>query len=37
MTPGQDANGDNLGKSFYLLYNNGMLSALIRIALTRRF
>ena len=38
MTPGQEANGDNLGKSFfYLPYNNGVLSALISIASTRRF
>ena len=31
VTPGQGANGDNLGKSFFL-YNNGMLCVLIRIA-----
>ena len=37
MAPCQEANGDNLGKSFYLLYNNGMLCALIRIASMRRF
>ena len=37
MTPGQEANGDNLGIFFYLLDTNGMLSVLIRIALTRRF
>ena len=29
--PGQEAHGDNLGKLFYL-YNNAMLSVLIRIA-----
>ena len=32
MAPGQDANGDNLVTSFDLLYNNGMLSVLIRIS-----
>ena len=36
MAPGQDANGDILGKSFDLLCNNGMLS-IIRIASMRRF
>ena len=34
MAPDQDANGDNLGKSFYL-HNNGMLSVLIRISSMR--
>ena len=33
--PGQGANGYNLGMSF--LYNNGMLSVLIRIASMREF
>ena len=28
MAPGQEANSNNLGKSFHLLYNNGMLSEL---------
>ena len=38
MAQDQEANGDNIGKSFFnLLYNNGMLSVLIRIALMRRF
>ena len=32
MVPGQEANGDNLGRLFDLLYNNGMSSVLIRIA-----
>ena len=32
MAPVQEANGDNFGKSFYLLYNYGMLNLLIRIA-----
>ena len=36
MAPGQ-ANGDNLGKFFDLLYNYGMSSVLIRIASVRRF
>ena len=35
--PGQEANGDNLGSIFDLLYNCGMLSVLIRIASMRRF
>ena len=31
MAPGQEADGDiNLGNLFELLYNNGMLSILIR-------
>ena len=34
MTPGQEANGNNLGNSFDLLYNNGMLSLLIRILMS---
>ena len=29
MALGQEANGDSLGKSFDLLYNNGTLSILI--------
>ena len=38
MAPGQEANGDNLEKSFFhLLYNDGMLSVLIRIDSKRRF
>ena len=37
MLPDQEANGDNLGKSFDLLYNNGILSVLIRIPLMRHF
>ena len=38
MALGQEANGDNLGKSFpSVLYNNCMFSVLIRIALKRRF
>ena len=37
MAQGQEANGDKLGISFDLLYNNCMLSVLIRIALMRRF
>ena len=37
LAPGQEANGDNLGKPFDLLYNNGILSALVRIASMRRF
>ena len=37
MAPDQEANGDNFGNLFNLLYINGMLSALIRIALTRQF
>ena len=37
MAPGQGANGDKLGKFFYFLYNNSMLSVLIRIASMRRF
>ena len=40
MAPGQETNGDNLWKFFFyfcLLYNNGMLSVLIRIALMRQF
>ena len=31
MAPGQDANDDNLGSLFDLLYNYGMLSVLIRM------
>ena len=37
MTPGQEANDDNLGIFFDLLDNNGMLRVLIRIASMRRF
>ena len=37
MAPVQEANGGNLGKSFYLLYNKGMLSVFIRIASMMRF
>ena len=37
MAPGQEANDDNLGVYFDLLYNNCMLSLLIRIALMRQF
>ena len=33
--PDQEANGDNLGSLFDFLYNNGMLSVLIRITLIR--
>ena len=33
MVPGQEANGDN----FDLLYNNGMLIVLIRIASVKQF
>ena len=36
MTPGQEANGDNLGFCFDLLDNKCMLSVLIRIASMRR-
>ena len=36
MVPGQEAKCDNIGL-FDLLYNNGMLSVLIRIASMRRF
>ena len=37
MVPTTESNGDNLEKSFDLLYNHGMLSVLIRIASMRRF
>ena len=39
MTPGQEANGDNLGIFFFfsLLDNNDILSVIIRIALLRQF
>ena len=37
MALGQEANGDKVGIIFYLLYNNCMLSVLIRIASLRRF
>ena len=37
MAQGQEANSDKLGIFFYLLYNNCMLSVLIRIALMRQF
>ena len=36
MVPGQEANGDNLGK-YFPTNNNGMLCVLIRIASIRRF
>ena len=32
MAPSQEANGDNIGSLSDLLYNNGMLRVLIRIA-----
>ena len=31
MAPGYEANGDYLGKCFYFLYSNDMLSILIRL------
>ena len=34
---GQEANGNNLGMSFDLQYNNGMLSEHIRTASMRQF
>ena len=37
MAPGREANIANSGKSIDLLYNNCMLSVLIRIASSRRF
>ena len=37
MAPGQEANNDNLGKSFRFLQNNCMLRVLIRIASMRQF
>ena len=37
MVPGQEANGDNLGKSLRSSHNNGMLSELIRIASMSQF
>ena len=38
MVPTQEANGDHLGIFFFnFLYNNCMLSVLIRIALMRQF
>ena len=37
MTPGQEANGDNLWIFFYLLDNNGMFSVLIKHTLLRQF
>ena len=38
MVPGQETNGDNLGKSlFEILYNNGMMYVLIGIASTVKF
>ena len=37
MVPDQEANGDNLGMFFLdLLYSNGMVSVLIRIASMRQ-
>ena len=35
MVAGKEANGDNLGSLFDLLYNNGMFGVLIRMALMR--
>ena len=37
MATGQEANDDKLGKSFLSLYNNGIMSVLIRIASMSRF
>ena len=37
MAPGQEAMAIILGSLFDLLYNNGMLSVLIRIASMRQF
>ena len=37
MTPGHEANDNNLGIFFSLLDNYGMLSVLIRIASMRQF
>ena len=37
MAPGQEANGDNLGNLFNVLYNNCMLSVLIKITSMRQF
>ena len=37
MVPGQEANGEVKGSLFDLLYNNGILSVLIRIASIRQF
>ena len=37
MAQGQEANDNKLGIFFELLYNNCMLSVLIRIASMRRF
>ena len=37
MVEGKEANGDKLGNFFDLVYNNCMLSVLIRIASMRRF
>ena len=37
MAPCQEANSDNLGSLFELLYNNGMLCVLLRIASSRQF
>ena len=37
MAPRQEANGDNLGKSFGLLLDNGMLCVLVRVTSMRRF
>ena len=37
MVPGEEAKGNNSGNVFYFLYNNGILSVLIRIASIRQF
>ena len=37
IAPGHETNSDNLESLLDLLYNNGMLSLLIRIASMRRF
>ena len=37
MVPSQEVNDDNLGIFFDFLYNNCMLSVLIRIASMRQF
>ena len=36
MVPGQEANSDNLGKSFDFLHNSCMSSVFVRIASKRR-
>ena len=37
MTPGQEANDNNLGMFFDLFDNNGVLGEFVRIASMRRF